>query len=142
MELRAHGGGLFEASRRRHPIAHLLWFLCRRQVLHGLAGKLAAWVDLHDAFKAMDENRDGTLSVAELKSGVGKLLERDVSESAIQEIFTLIDKDHDGKVSYTDFIALAETQHTSTSSSSSSFPLFRPTEGVCNAPLTLSTHPT
>ena len=108
-------------------------------MLDGLAGKLAAWVDLHDAFKAMDENKDGTLSVTELKSGVGKLLERDVSESAIQEIFTLIDKDHDGKVSYTEFIALAETQHTS-SSSSSSFSLFRPTEGVRKTPpLTLST---
>jgi len=56
---------------------------------------------LRDIFMALDKNKDGTLTLEEVKEGVGKLGEK----IDIEEIFKSIDTDKSGVINYTEFLA-------------------------------------
>lgn len=58
--------------------------------------------DLLSAFRLMDENGDGSLSLAELKLVLTNYGER-MSESEVQELVKLFDNDGDGTVDYNEF---------------------------------------
>ena len=52
---------------------------------------------LGDSLNLLDLDKDGELTVAELKGAIKKILKRTITEDEAQEIVMLIDKDNDGK---------------------------------------------
>jgi len=59
---------------------------------------------LDQVYQLLDENKDGVLTMKEIKDGFEKL-ELDLSPKEIQEILTLVDKNTDGAVSKEEFIS-------------------------------------
>jgi calcium-dependent protein kinase len=58
--------------------------------------------ELKDIFMALDDNKDGTLTLEEIKQGLAKLKDCKIN---IEEIFQSIDTDGSGVINYTEFLA-------------------------------------
>lgn len=52
----------------------------------------------------MDQNGDGFLSRAEIKSGFIDFFQQDMKDDEIEEIISRADFDNNGKISYSEFI--------------------------------------
>ena len=65
--------------------------------------------NLKDIFNTLDLNKDGTLTLDEMKEGIEKL-KKDNIDIDIEGIFKLIDTDHSGKIDYTEFLAASIDQ--------------------------------
>lgn len=61
---------------------------------------------LKNAFSTLDKNKDGTLSLEEIKAGFEQLFGKFVSEVEIQSILSDCDANGDGKISYEEFIQM------------------------------------
>jgi len=57
---------------------------------------------LKEIFNALDTNKDGTLTLEEVKNGVAKLDDKDLD---LEELFKSIDTDGSGVINYTEFLA-------------------------------------
>lgn len=66
-------------------------------------------LELRDAFKKYDTNRDGTLSFAEFKAGIEEI--GTYQDDRIREIFDCIDVSHAGVITYTEFLAATMETH-------------------------------
>ena len=53
---------------------------------------------------ALDKNKDGTLTLEEMKEGIEELRQSSI-DIDIEEIFKSIDTEHSGKIDYTEFLA-------------------------------------
>ena len=53
---------------------------------------------------ALDKNKDGTLTLEEMKEGIEELKQSSI-DIYIEEIFKSIDTEHSGKIDYTEFLA-------------------------------------
>ncbi len=53
---------------------------------------------------ALDKNKDGTLTLEEMKEGIEELKQSSI-DIDIEEIFKSIDTEHSGKIDYTEFLA-------------------------------------
>ena len=62
---------------------------------------------LKNAFKDLDVNNDGMLTLAELKNGFDKYFGKGISEMKLQEIMENIDGNNDGVISYEEFLRVA-----------------------------------
>jgi len=60
--------------------------------------------NLTEIFENLDENKDGTLTLNEVKHGLEKLGKKDIGVD-IEEIFKSIDTDGSGRIDYTEFLA-------------------------------------
>eukprot|EP00596_Hydrurales_sp_CCMP1899_P008467 CAMPEP_0119039262 /NCGR_PEP_ID=MMETSP1177-20130426/8657_1 /TAXON_ID=2985 /ORGANISM="Ochromonas sp, Strain CCMP1899" /LENGTH=643 /DNA_ID=CAMNT_0007002923 /DNA_START=641 /DNA_END=2572 /DNA_ORIENTATION=+ len=65
---------------------------------------------LGDSLNLLDQDKDGELTVTELKSAIKKILKRTINEDEAQQIVQLIDKDNDGKVSVRELFQYVETK--------------------------------
>ena len=65
--------------------------------------------NLKDIFNTLDLNKDGTLTLDEMKEGIEKL-KKDNIDIDIEGIFKSIDTDHSGKIDYTAFLAASIDQ--------------------------------
>ena len=63
-------------------------------------------VKLLKAFQAFDENKDGFISLEELKSAVGKSMGEKEAEVAAKKMLEKADTNLDGKVDYSEFVNL------------------------------------
>ena len=52
----------------------------------------------------LDKNKDGTLTLEEMKEGIEELKQSSI-DIDIEEIFKSIDTEHSGKIDYTEFLA-------------------------------------
>ena len=52
---------------------------------------------------ALDKNKDGTLTLEEMKEGIEELKQSSI-DIDIEEIFKSIDTEHSGKIDYTEFL--------------------------------------
>ena len=53
---------------------------------------------------ALDKNKDGTLTLEEMKEGIEELKQSSI-DIDIEEIYKSIDTEHSGKIDYTEFLA-------------------------------------
>ena len=53
---------------------------------------------------ALDKNKDGTLTLEEMKEGIEELKQSSI-DIDIEEIFKSVDTEHSGKIDYTEFLA-------------------------------------
>ena len=53
---------------------------------------------------ALDKNKDGTLTLEEMKEGIEELKQSSI-DIDIEEIFKSIETEHSGKIDYTEFLA-------------------------------------
>lgn len=60
---------------------------------------------LLETFKALDENGDGMISRKELLTGYRKVIDVQISDDELNEMFTRIDKDNNGKIDYSEFVS-------------------------------------
>lgn len=67
--------------------------------------------NLKDIFNTLDKNKDGTLTLDEMKEGIEKLKNENI-EMDIEGIFKSIDTDHSGKIDYTEFLAASMDKKT------------------------------
>ena len=86
-----------------------------KSVLTSMLDKLQVKIDvtekaLGDTFNLLDLDRDGELTVSELKGAIKKILKRTISEEQAQDIVMLIDKDNDGKVSVRELLQYVESK--------------------------------
>lgn len=86
-----------------------------KSVLTSMLDKLQVKIDstekaLGDTFNLLDLDRDGELTVSELKGAIKKILKRSISEEEAQDIVMLIDKDNDGKVSVRELLQYVESK--------------------------------
>jgi len=58
--------------------------------------------NLKEIFNSLDKNKDGTLTLDEVKEGVSKIQDSNLN---IEEIFSSIDTDGSGVINYTEFLA-------------------------------------
>jgi calcium-dependent protein kinase len=58
--------------------------------------------ELKDIFMAIDENKDGTLTLEEIKEGLAKLKDCKIN---VEDVFKSIDTDGSGVINYTEFLA-------------------------------------
>jgi calcium-dependent protein kinase len=58
--------------------------------------------ELKDIFMVLDKNKDGTLTLDEIKEGIEKLKKSSIN---VEEIFKSIDTDSSGVINYTEFLA-------------------------------------
>jgi calcium-dependent protein kinase len=66
--------------------------------------------DLKEIFNSIDKNKDGTLTLDEMKDGISKLTSaKDVD---IESLFKSIDTDGSGQINYTEFLAATMDQKT------------------------------
>ena len=65
--------------------------------------------NLKDIFNTLDLNKDGTLTLDEMKEGIEKL-KKDNIDIDIEGISKSIDTDHSGKIDYTEFLAASIDQ--------------------------------
>ena len=65
--------------------------------------------NLKDIFNTLDLNKDGTLTLDEMKEGIEKL-KKDNIDIDIEGIFKSIDTDHSWKIDYTEFLAASMDQ--------------------------------
>jgi Ca2+-binding EF-hand superfamily protein len=72
-----------------------------------LTGKLTRQ-NLTDYFKNADIDVNGTLDKAELKKAIQEIIGIDFDEQSVEEIFSLADKNGDGKIQLEEFIGLLE----------------------------------
>lgn len=62
--------------------------------------------DIHQVFREMDTNGDGTLSIEEIRSGLKRMFGESSSEcKQVEELFAGLDLDGSGAVDYTEFCA-------------------------------------
>ena len=61
--------------------------------------------NLKEAFKALDKDNDGQISLEEFKDGLKQLPNVKISDEKMVEYFDSIDTDKSGKIDYTEFIA-------------------------------------
>lgn len=83
----------------------------KRAVLTFIASRLKdeEIKDLKDIFMALDKNKDGTLTIEEVKEGVSQLKDKNVN---VEEVFKSIDTDCSGVINYTEFLAATIDQKT------------------------------
>ena len=62
---------------------------------------------LKNAFKDLDVNNDGMLTLTELKNGFDRYFGKGISEMKLQEIMEDIDGNNDGVISYEEFLRVA-----------------------------------
>ena len=60
---------------------------------------------LREIFTNFDKNKDGHISLQELKDGLEKLKCQEIENEEIEKIFLSLDTDKNGKIGYTEFIA-------------------------------------
>ncbi len=65
--------------------------------------------NLKEIFENLDENKDGTLTLNEVKNGLEKLNNKDIGID-IKGIFQSIDTDNSGRIDYTEFLAATINQ--------------------------------
>jgi calcium-dependent protein kinase len=66
--------------------------------------------NLKEIFDTLDKNKDGTLTLEEIKAGIGKLT--DDKDVDVEELFKSIDTDGSGAINYTEFLASTMDQNT------------------------------
>ena len=83
----------------------------KKAVLTFIASRLrdADVQNLKDIFNTLDLNKDGTLTLDEMKEGIEKL-KKDHIDIDIEGIFKSIDTDHSWKIDYTEFLAASMDQ--------------------------------
>ena len=76
----------------------------KKAVLTFIASRLKEEEVIHlkEIFNSLDVNKDGTLTLEEIKSGIGKLKDKSLD---VQELFKSIDTDKSGVINYTEFLA-------------------------------------
>ena len=60
--------------------------------------------NLKEIFQNLDTNKEGTLTLEEIKTGIGKLKNSELKVD-INELFKSMDTDHSGRIDYTEFLA-------------------------------------
>ena len=60
---------------------------------------------LLETFKAIDENGDGMISRKELLTGYRKVNDSTISDDELNDMFSRIDKDNNGKIDYSEFVS-------------------------------------
>jgi|ETNmetMinimDraft_15_1059895.scaffolds.fasta_scaffold47656_2 calcium-dependent protein kinase len=60
---------------------------------------------LLETFKAIDENGDGMISRKELLTGYRKVNDVQISDDELNDMFSRIDKDNNGKIDYSEFVS-------------------------------------
>lgn len=58
--------------------------------------------NLRDAFRALDKNNTGILTINEIKEA---FKESSIDSTDVSKIFNMIDSDHDGVINYSEFLA-------------------------------------
>lgn len=58
--------------------------------------------NLRDAFRALDKNNSGILTINEIKEA---FKESSIAQVDVAKIFNMIDTDHDGMINYSEFLA-------------------------------------
>eukprot|EP00941_MAST-03F_sp_MAST-3F-sp1_P005867 g5867.t1 len=66
--------------------------------------------DIQQQFLNMDTNRDGCVTLAELKEAITKTC--DISEGEVDKMFEALDETHDGKIEISEFVAACLDQKT------------------------------
>lgn len=64
------------------------------------------------AFLKFDTNQDGSVSVAELKAGLEKVLKTDLSEKRVKELLSEFDKSGDGSLQLNEFVTIDQFRNT------------------------------
>ena len=65
--------------------------------------------NLKDIFENLDENKEGTLTLNEVKKGIEKLHKKEFNDD-VEEIFKSLDTDSSGRIDYTEFLAACINQ--------------------------------
>jgi calcium-dependent protein kinase len=65
---------------------------------------------LKEIFNTLDQNKDGTLTLEEVKAGIGKI--ENAKDLDFEGIFKSIDTDQSGAINYTEFLAATMDQKT------------------------------
>ena len=61
--------------------------------------------NLREIFTSFDKNKDGHISLEELKNGLEKLNGKEIDNQEIEKIFLSLDTDKNGQIGYTEFLA-------------------------------------
>ena len=61
--------------------------------------------NLREIFTSFDKNKDGHISLEELKNGLEKLNGKEIDNREIEKIFLSLDTDKNGQIGYTEFLA-------------------------------------
>lgn len=77
--------------------------ISKAEFLEEMCDKVSRKVAFKQAFDAMDQDRNGSLSVNELK---GILTNQGFDDETITEMFNQVDENHDGKISCEEFLKL------------------------------------
>ncbi len=67
---------------------------------------------LREIFTNFDKNKDGHISLEELKNGLEKLKCQEIDDKEIEKIFLSLDTDKNGQIGYTEFLASIISERT------------------------------
>jgi len=76
----------------------------KKAALQVIAGQLNEKEMLRESFKALDENKDGTLTLTELKTGLERSGLEDIPAD-LKQLMEEVDGDGSGQIDYTEFLA-------------------------------------
>ena len=68
--------------------------------------------NLREIFTSFDKNKDGHISLEELKNGLEKLNGKEIDNQEIEKIFLSLDTDKNGQIGYTEFLASIMNERT------------------------------
>ena len=68
--------------------------------------------NLREIFTSFDKNKDGHISLEELKNGLEKLNGKEIDNQEIEKIFLSLDTDKNGQIGYTEFLASIISERT------------------------------
>ena len=68
--------------------------------------------NLREIFNNFDKNKDGHISLEELKNGLEKLKCQEIDNKEIEKIFLSLDTDKNGRIGYTEFLASIISERT------------------------------
>ena len=85
----------------------------KRTALHFLASRIQEdqVTALREAFSYFDKNGDGKLTAKELKEGVKKVKDCQLTEDDIDKAMEILDSNRNGFIDYTEFIAACMQSH-------------------------------
>jgi len=67
--------------------------------------------EVRKVFQELDVDHDGCLSIKELKNGMDKLFDGNMDMAQVEALFVKLDLDGSGGVDYTEFVAMAISEH-------------------------------